>query len=90
MTGTAPFARLSLVNLTEWIIDWGQLGGPGYNGLRPERIDCVMESVNMAVSDMRYFNHIKPYIKQLQEMGATTFEAPQYGRVIVLPTGSGT
>jgi hypothetical protein len=38
---------------------------------------------------MRYFNHIQPYIKQLQEMGATTVEVPNFGRFIALSTESG-
>ena len=46
---------------------FGQLGDAEYNGLRLERIDCVLEPVSMELADIRFFNHIQPYIKQLQE-----------------------
>jgi hypothetical protein len=64
---------------------FGRLGDGDYDGLRPERVECIMESDNMAHADMRYFNHIKPYIEQLQSLGATTTVVPRYGKVIVLP-----
>ena len=68
---------------------FGKLGDTAYNGLTPDRIDCVFISNNMATNigmasnhQIRYQNYIKPYVKQLQTMGAVTYDVPN-GQVVV-------
>lgn len=69
---------------------FGHLGDAVYNGLIPDRIDCVFISTNLATGigaatnyQIRYKNYIKPYVNQLQTLGATTYELP-YGQAVVL------
>lgn len=69
---------------------FGKLGDPDYDGLRPDRIDCLLVS-DMLTSPIyfgfntnwkiRYDNYILPYIKRLQEAGAVSYEIPGYGRL---------
>lgn len=67
---------------------FGRLGNPVYDGLRIDRIDCVLVSHELSTGvgcgtnyQIRYQNYIKPYVKQLEEMGARTYETPGFGRV---------
>ena len=62
-----------------------------YKGLDPDSIDCIFASNTLPVDigsatniQLRYQNYIKPYIKRLQEMGATTYNIPKYGKVVIL------
>ena len=71
---------------------FGELGDSEYDGLRPDRIDCVLVSKTLATSlgggfnmRIRYENYIKPYVQQLQAAGAETYEVPTFGQVYVLP-----
>lgn len=69
----------------------GRLGDRIYDGLRPERIDCVListalgsvigEATNFQV---RYENYIRPYAEELQRIGAKTYEIPEYGQLVKL------
>lgn len=74
---------------------FGRLGDSGYRGLRPDRIDCVLVSDELATSvtmgtnnQIRYQNYIKPYVEQLKTLGATTYEIPRFGTAIILPKSS--
>lgn len=69
----------------------GRLGDPGYDGLRPDRIDCVLVSATLATVigeatnfQVRYENHVRPYARELQKMGARTYDIPEYGQLIKL------
>jgi hypothetical protein len=70
---------------------FGTLNNSEYKGLKPERIDCVLVSKNFATNvgvgtnyQIRYQNYIVPYIKELQSLGAVTYDIPQYGQAIIL------
>lgn len=70
---------------------FGRLGDSLYHGLRPDRIDCVLVSRELATGigqgtnfQIRYLNYIKPYAEQLRGMGATTHEIPKYGEAVIL------
>ena len=61
-----------------------------YDGLRPERINCVFVSNELANSEgqftnyrLRYDIYIKPYVEYLKDLGATVYEIPSYGQAIV-------
>lgn len=70
---------------------FGRLDNSDYNGLRPDRIDCVLVSSELATGigegtnfQIRYLNYIKPYAEQLQDMGAKAYEIPKFGKAIAL------
>ncbi|MDD4910464.1 MAG: hypothetical protein PHR44_07310 [Candidatus Omnitrophica bacterium] len=70
---------------------FGSLETPHYNGLRPERVDCVLVSRNLAENSgcatnfgIRYRNYIKPYVKLLQKQGAGVYEIPGLGTLVKL------
>jgi hypothetical protein len=70
---------------------FGTLTNSEYSGLRPDRIDCVLVSRNLATGfgagtnyQIRYQNYIAPYIKELQSLGAVTYDIPQYGQATIL------
>ena len=71
---------------------FGRLGDEVYDGLNPDRIDCVLVSHELATGigrptnyRIRYQNFVKPYVKQLQDIGAITYDIPGYGQAVVLP-----
>lgn len=71
---------------------FGRLGDSPYHGLRPDRIDCVLVSRELATGigqgtnfQIRYLNYVKPYAEELQGIGAATYEIPRYGKAIILP-----
>src|SRR3989338_2162052 len=75
---------------------FGKLGDPDYNGLRPDRIDCLLVSNNLMTNPgqstnygIRYQNYIKPYAKHLQDIGATKYDLPQYGQAIIYIQNNG-
>lgn len=70
---------------------FGRLGDSEYDGLRPDRIDCVLVSERMATAigagsnvQIRYEGYIEPYVKELKEMGARVYSVDRFGEVIVL------
>ena len=70
---------------------FGRLGESDYDGLRPDRIDCVLVSERLTTAighgtniRIRYANYIEPYVEQLREMGAATHEVERFGQVIIL------
>lgn len=70
---------------------FGHFDSSGYDGLRPDRIDCVLVSEALSVEvgsatniKIRYENYIRPYVEQLQKMGAVTYEVPHFGKVVIL------
>ena len=72
------------------------LGDPVYDGLRPDRIDCILISYELSTGigaatnyQIRYQNYIKPYIKELREMGATTYQIKGFGQAIILRNETG-
>ena len=75
---------------------FGQLGASVYDGLRADRIDCVLVSDMLATEiggganwQIRYDSYIKPYVTQLQGMGAITYDIPRFGQAIILPRSEG-
>ena len=59
--------------------------------LRPERIACVLVSEQLATTvgnatnvQIRYDNHIEPYVEQLKAMGADVYDIERYGQAIIL------
>jgi hypothetical protein len=72
---------------------FGQLGKSDYNGLRPDRIDCVLVSDQLATAighgrdiRIRYHGYIEPYVEQLKGMGAAVYDIETYGQAIILGT----
>lgn len=70
---------------------FGRLGDPVYDGLRPDRIDCILISnelatgVGMATNfQIRYQNYIRPYVEQLEAMNATTYQVKSLGKFVAL------
>jgi hypothetical protein len=72
---------------------FGNYGGSGdyYDGLRNQRIDCILVSHDLATSIgfatnsyIRYQNYILPYIKQLQNTGAKIYDIEKFGQVVIL------
>ncbi len=65
-----------------------------YDGLRPERIDCLLlypgfaTDVGMGTNQLvRYENYIRPYLQQLRDRGAKTYDVEKYGQAIILNKG---
>lgn len=92
-TFTAAFVGIPVNRIYDiWEIPpFGHLNNSEYDGLRPDRIDCVL--VSMALSTevgggtnikIRYENYVRPYVEQLQKMGAVTHEVPHFGQAVVL------
>lgn len=93
-TFTGAFANVPLDSIYDvWEIPpFGRLGDSAYHGLRPDRIDCVLVSEPLATEvgggtnfQIRYVNYIRPYVQQLQGLGAVTYDLPRFGQVIILP-----
>ena len=62
-----------------------------YDGLRPDRINCLLisdhlvRSIGKATnSQLRYDNYILPYANKLKQMGATIYEIRNYGQAVIL------
>jgi hypothetical protein len=71
---------------------FGRLGESEYDGLRPDRVDCVLVSDVFATqigagtnAQIRYDNYVEPYVQQLKQMGAKTYEIERFGEAIILP-----
>ena len=83
-----PFNRVYDV----WEIPpFGTFGKSSYNGLKPERIDCVLASTFLSTEigggtnfQIRYDNYIKPYISKLKEEGASVHPIEKFGEAIIL------
>lgn len=91
------FTDIPLAKLYDiWEIPpFGDFGHPAYNGLTPERIDCIVMSQDLEYglgfptnSQIRYRNYILPYMQFLETKGAKTVEIPGYGRAVILPPES--
>ncbi len=85
------FTDMPLKNIYDvWEIPpFGRLGQPGYNGLTSKRVDCVLVSHELSTGigcatnhQIRYQNHIKPFINQMISSGASYQVIPQYGYVV--------
>ncbi|OGW91028.1 MAG: hypothetical protein A3D28_01615 [Omnitrophica bacterium RIFCSPHIGHO2_02_FULL_63_14] len=71
---------------------FGSLYDSVYDGLRPDRIDCVLVSHELATGvgmgtnyRIRYEHYIQPYVAQLQGMGAVTHDIRGFGQAVILP-----
>ncbi|MBI3252262.1 MAG: hypothetical protein HYZ52_02935 [Candidatus Omnitrophica bacterium] len=72
---------------------FGRLGDSPYDGLQPNRVDCVLVSKSLATAvgaatntQLRYQNYIAPYVDTLVSMGATSYNITGFGRVVALGT----
>jgi hypothetical protein len=70
---------------------FGNLKKSEYDGLRPERINCIAISNNLANTigmgsnaNIRYTNYIVPYVDELKDMGAVEINILGYGKFIYL------
>ncbi len=70
---------------------FGRLGFSDYQGLRPDRIDCILVSHELATGtgfatnyQLRYQNYIKPYAEELKAKGAIVYNLKPYGQAILL------
>lgn len=70
---------------------FGHLGDSDYDGLRPDRIDCLLVSHELATGvgvatnyQIRYQNYIRPYIKELKDKGAKIYDIKEFGQAIIL------
>lgn len=71
---------------------FGSLNGSNqYNGLRPERIDCLLISEDLSLNfgaatnyGIRYKNYIKPYLHELESKGARVYSIDKFGNLIIL------
>jgi hypothetical protein len=89
----AAFMDIELERLYDiWEIPpFGRLGDSEYDGLRPDRIDCVLVSDRLPTAvghatniQLRYDGYIEPYVEQLKEMGAEVHEIDRFGQLIIL------
>lgn len=62
-----------------------------YQGLHPDRIDCVLLYARISMDTggptnqfVRYQNYIKPYAVWLQDKGAKVYDIKQYGQAVIL------
>ena len=69
---------------------FGSLHDSSYEGLNPDRIDCVLISSDLATGvgagtniQIRYQNFVKPYINNLRSIGAITYDIDGFGQVVV-------
>ena len=74
---------------------FGHLADSVYNGLNPNRIDCLLISKQLSSSEHRvikiqYENYIKPYADMLINMAAIEYKIPNYGSAIILKPGNQT
>lgn len=72
---------------------FGSLGDSVYDGLRPDRVDCLVISRDLTSpgslgsnSLIRYQRYIAPYVEQLRALGAQTHEIQELGWVVTLPS----
>lgn len=88
------FSSLSLSKAYDiWEIPpFGDLTNSDYEGLTPERINCVLvsnalvESIGCASnSQIRYQNYILPYVQSLKSKGAQVYDLSGFGQVVILP-----
>jgi hypothetical protein len=70
---------------------FGRFGQRADSGLRPEHIDCVLVSDELATGvgkatnyQLRYQSYLKPYTDYLVSLGADTHEVPGFGRAVIL------
>jgi hypothetical protein len=70
---------------------FGKFGESVYSGLNPDRVDCVFISYDLANTvgaatniQVRYENYIRPYVLQLQSLGAVTYSIPNFGQVVII------
>lgn len=72
---------------------FGRLADGGYDGLRPERVDCLVWSeaaVSRSAAQFttlyhRYENYLAPYVAVLKGLGAAEYRFPGGFRAVVLP-----
>lgn len=70
---------------------FGHLNASEYDGLKPDRVDCVLISQALSTEvgggtnmKIRYENYVRPYVELLQQLGATTYDVRYFGQVVVL------
>jgi len=70
---------------------FGSLGESAYQGLGPDRIDCLLISHKLSKDlgsatnfQIRYENYIEPYMRYLESIGAKIYDIEGYGQAIIL------
>lgn len=93
-TFIGAFTNLPLSRIYDvWEIPpFGRLGDSVYNGLFPERIDCLIVSSYLATGiglatnfQIRYQDYIRPYAHRLSALGAKSYKINRLGTAIILP-----
>jgi hypothetical protein len=85
-----PFPKDNIYAIWE-IPPFGDLNNSPYKGLTPDRVDCVDISYTLTNYigmggnvRLRYQNYIKPYVRKLRSLGASTYEVPNHGQIVIL------
>jgi len=70
---------------------FGQLNQAHYNGLNPDRVNCVIVSQELVKSygggtnhQIRYDNYIEPYVNDLKRSGAKIVNLENFGYAVIL------
>lgn len=70
---------------------FGDLNGPEYAGLIPERVDCLLISSELRRmlgepmnAQTRYQNYIRPYRDKLRGLGAAKLDLGKFGEIVIL------
>lgn len=84
------FPREKIYDIWE-IPPFGRYNNSEYDGLRPDRIDCLLISNELPLSNssgantgLRYWSYIHPYEQELLRLGASNIEISGYGRAVIL------
>lgn len=87
------FTKIPISNIYDiWEIPpFGNLGSSEYDGLYPERVDCLFNSWKLMNNSgyptnerVRFLGYIKPYIGKLISIGAKEIEIKDYGKAVIL------
>ena len=70
---------------------FGYFAESDYNGLNPERIDCILISDDLSENigygtnyQLRYQNYIEPYARYLEDRGAKSYDIEEFGKAVIL------
>jgi hypothetical protein len=70
---------------------FGRLGDPAYDGLRPDRVDCVLVSQQLSTGvgagtnlQLRFEGYIRPYVDLVLASGANSFAVDGFGQIVAI------